>query len=193
MAGGSEYGTAIYGTDVYAASVHPGSVITDAAAAIVAAMGSRTGYRSCWTAGDGIPVYHSVEAGMQGEAGHAVPVLLIVMDTGDPEQPAASADSSSVPGGLGAVRERIEEASIECRAVAQSVERGQGVVQQLADAAMSVVDDVDAELRSGIGPRLGLPHKELVATFGGVTAIRPHLGGGTYVEIEFSIRVRARL
>ena len=44
---------------------HTSTSLGDAVAAIVTAMRARTGYRSPWTDGAGIPVYHSVEVGLQ--------------------------------------------------------------------------------------------------------------------------------
>lgn len=176
------------------------TVIGDAVAAIVTAMRARAGYRSPWDQDTpGIPVYHSAEIGLFGESVQGVPVLLVVADQGDPEADSPDvAQSGQRPATIGTRRARQETATIRCRAIAQTGDVGEGVVQAQWAAALSVVDAVDAELRadpSGVGPTLGLEpaYRSVVAQVAQVTSVRPYLAGGTVVEVPFEVEVSARL
>ena len=177
---------------------HTSTAIGDAVAAIVAAMRARAGFRSPWDHDSiGVPVYHSIEVGLHEESVRTVPALLAIGDVGDPESPAESSDSGQRPATLGTTRSREETATIRCRAVAQTGDVGEGVVQAQWDAALDLVDAVDSELRgpSGIGPSLGLTpaYRSVHASVSQVTSVLPYLGAGTVVEVLFEIQVTARL
>lgn len=178
---------------------HTSTAIGDAVAAIVAAMRARAGYRSPWDASTpGAPVFHSIEVGMQECAAPQAAQLLVVGDVGDPSTPTESGDSRQERATFGTRRAKTEEATIKCRAVAQTGDVGEGVVQAQWDAALAVVDAVDAELRAdpaGIGPTLGLvpAYQSVTALVSQVTGIRSYLSGGTVVEVAFDIDVTTRL
>lgn len=168
-----------------------------AVTAIVTAMRARTGYRSCWAAGDGddVPVYHSAEAGLIGEH----PVTSLVIASGeDPLTPREVVDSRQARATYGPPRRRDESGLIRCRATAVSGDVSDGAVQAAWAAAVGIVDDVDDELRgtSGVGPSLGLapdPLQLMVAVLEGVTGISPWLAGGVVVDVDFSIGITARI
>lgn len=170
------------------------TVVNDAVRAIVAAMRVRIGYRSCWASGTGIPVYHSAEVGLFDEQPTSA---LVIADPGDPATPQESGDSRQGIATLGTLRHRDEDATIRCRAMAQSGDAVDGTVQAAWDAAHAIVDAVDAELRgpTGIGPSLGLvpSYREVTAWVDGVTGVRPILAAGVVVDVYFDVAVRARI
>jgi hypothetical protein len=177
---------------------HTSTAVGDAVSAIVTAMRARAGYRSPWTSGaTGIPVFHSVEVGLSELDVAGSEQLLVIADVGDPEQPLEAGSSGFQAVTLGTTRQKEEKATIRCRAIAQTGDVGDGVIQAQWDAALDLVDAVDDELRSltGIGPTLGLspPYRSLIATVSQVTGVLPHLAGGVVVEVTFDIEVVTRL
>ena len=175
-------------------AVHTSTALADAMAALVRLMVATPGYRSPWDSGPGIPVCHSAEVGLVEDP---VPLVLVIGDTGDPSLPAEAGDSDQRTATLGTLRHRQEDGTIRCRAVAQTGDVGEGVVQAQWDAALDLVDAVDSELRgpSGIGPSLGLTpaYRSVHASVSQVTSVLPYLGAGTVVEVLFEIQVTARL
>jgi hypothetical protein len=177
---------------------HTSTVMGDAVAAIVAAMRARTGYRSPWATTPGlVPVYHSIEVGMQELGAGEAALLLVIGDVGALDAPQEAGNSGHSWATLGTTRQKQEDAVIRCLAVAQTGDTGEGVVQAQWDAALGLVDDVDDEVRSatGIGPSLGLypSFRSVVATVEQVRGVRPSLSGGVVVEAPFTIKVTARL
>jgi hypothetical protein len=166
------------------------TAVNDAVRAIVAKMRARSGYRSCWSSGSGVPVYHSAEAGLMDEQ---VTRALIIADLGDPSVPQEAGDSQQGVATLGTLHHRDEEAVVRCRSIAVTGDVHDGAVQATWDAAHTTVDDLDAELRAD--PSLGLvpAYSHLIAMVGAVTGVRPYLGAGVVVEVLFDVRVEARI
>lgn len=167
------------------------TAVNDAVRAIVAIMRARTGFRSCWnTTATGVPVYHSAEAGFIDDHPDTG---LIIADPGDPQNPDEAGQDRQRMATLGTVHARNEEATIHCRAWAHTGDAHDGAVQSMWDAAVAIVDAVDAELRDD--PALGLtpPYSLIMATFDAVTGVRPYVGEGVVVEVLFDIAVDARI
>jgi len=171
------------------------TVVADAVRAIVAAMRGRTGYRSCWTQGTGIPVYHSAELALFDDNTLSG---LVIAHVGDPNRTGEAGDGTQVMATLGTRRAREEGITVHCLAWSSTGDAVDGSMQAVWDAATAIVDDVDAELRgdvAGIGPSLGLvpAYREVTARLDAVTGVRPYAAEGLVCELSFDLAVTARL
>jgi hypothetical protein len=169
--------------------------VNDAIRAIVTLMRAETGYRSPWPAADGtlpdgVSVYHTLEAGLMDDHTERA---LIIGDWGDPEAPQEAADGPQRPATLGTLRHRQEDAVIRCRVSVSSGDVAEGSVQAVWDAAVAIVDDVDAMLRATGSLGLVPGYRHLEAVFAGVTATQPSLARGPVLDVYFGIAVSARL
>ena len=108
--------------------------------AITAGMRATAGYRSPLSTEPGIPVYHTIEIGMQSESGQAVPVMLIIGWPGDPDTPTETGRTTQTVATLGTNRHRQEDGQIECRVIAQT-----------GNCALSDADLADAGVIFGTG------------------------------------------
>jgi hypothetical protein len=159
--------------------------------ALLARMTARSGYRSSWVQGTGRPVFDGADLGLtEDQAG----TFLAIAWPGDPDTPAEAGQSGQVIATLGTLRHRQEDATVRCLAVDQRGDVGPGVTAASRTAALSVLDDVDAELRAD--PTLGLQptFQSVVARIGGLPSIRSLLterGVVTLVEFDviFSVRI----
>ncbi len=165
--------------------------------ALVARMQARTGYRDGWAASavaGSRMVLDSVEVGLVAD--HAGQ-FLIVGWPGDPDAPAEAGQSGQVVATLGTSRIRQEDGDIHCLAIDQRGDVGPGVVAASRAAALSVLDDVDAELRAD--PTLGLQGsgpgqlQSLSARIGDLPSIRPFLSAGVVTWVEFTVVFSARI
>lgn len=174
----------------------------DVTHAILSGMRARPGYRAPTADAAGIPVFHSVEVGMQAESGASVPVLLVVGWAGDPSLPAESGQQSSNSATLGtAPRSRQEDGQIRGMVIAQTgdaVLSGAdltivGTVPWLCRQAFDVLDDLDAFLRST--PTLGLAGAHVEAWVDSIGSVRPLLGerAGMVVELDWTVGYSARI
>lgn len=159
--------------------------------ALLARMTGRSGYRSSWVEGVGRPVFDGVDIGLaEDQAG----TLLVIAWPGDPDTPAEAGQSGQVVATLGTLRHRQEEGTVRCLAIDQRGDVGPGITAASRAAALSVLDDVDAEVRAD--PTLGLQpaYQAVVARIGGLPSIRGLLterGVVTWVEFDviFSVRI----
>lgn len=173
----------------------------DVTHALISGMRARPGYRSPADAVDGIPVYHSVEVGMQGESGAAVPLFLTLGWAGDPDAPAETGRATQRAATLGPARDREETGTVRGMVAAQTgdaVKSGTdltevGTMPWLLSQAFGVLADVEAYLRAT--PTLGLSGKHVEVWVDSVDAVRPLLGdrAGLVVEVDFTVGYTARI
>lgn len=161
--------------------------------ALVARMDARTGYRSGWDAtqdGGANLVLDSVEAGIIADR---IGTFLVIAFPGDPEAEGEAGQSGQVVATMGTARRRQEEGVVRCLAVDQRGDVGPGIASASRTAALSVLDDVDAELRAD--PALGLvpTFEHMVARIGGLPSIRPFLAAGVVTWVEFDVLFSVRI
>jgi hypothetical protein len=164
-------------------------------------MRARTGFRSPTANTTGIPVYHSVEVGLQGDAGTAVPVFVCLGWAGDPSAPVEAGQSGQRAATLGPSRARDEDGTIRGTVTAQTgdaVPSGTdltqvGTIPWLCSQAFAVLAELEAFLRGN--PTLGLTGQHSEAWLQSVDSVRPLLGdrAGLAVEVDFTIGYTARI
>lgn len=161
--------------------------------ALTARMVARAGYRSAWDDAAPLtdrPVYLATEAALIGDQPGT---FLVIAFPGDPDQVTESGQTGQVVVTLPNPRTRQEQGVVRCLAVDQRGDIGPGVASASIAAVLSVLDDVDDELRDA--PTLGLvpAFAHLQAQLGGLPSIRPLLGGGVVTWVEFDVEFSARI
>jgi hypothetical protein len=168
-------------------------------AALVTAMRARTGYRSPWDDTTDVPVYHSAEAGEQAAR---VEKLVVIGDTGNPEQATEGAQTGQRPATLGTRRARDEELVVHVRIVTQTGDTGPGIIERQIDAAEAILDDLHDEIAGTgtvVGPTLGLAdgtlgtYQSVIARLEGVPALLAYQRAGTVAELLVDLVVEVRL
>jgi hypothetical protein len=162
--------------------------------ALVAAMRATTGYRSPYSGNSGNTVFDGPEYGLTEEHSET---FLVIGWAGDPDSPEDSGQSRQTTGPLAANagRPRDEEGVVNCRAVSQVGDASltDRSVKDVRDAALAVIADVEASLRSD--PTLGLVPtlSRMVAEMGGTFTPRQYMNAGAVCEIDFQVTYRARI
>jgi hypothetical protein len=162
--------------------------------ALVAAMRATTGYRSPYSGNSGNTVFDGPEYGLTEEHSET---FLVIGWAGDPDSPEDSGQSRQTTGPLAANagRPRDEEGVVNCRAVSQVGDASltDRSVKDVRDAALAVIADVEASLRTD--PTLGLVPtlSRMVAEMGGTFTPRQYMNAGAVCEIDFQVTYRARI
>lgn len=173
----------------------------DVTHALILGMRSLPGYRSPVSDTDAIPVYHSVEVGMQGEAGSAVPVWVNIGWAGDPSVPVEAGQTVQRPATLGPPRSRDESGTVRGTVTAQTGDAVKsdtdmaevGTMPWLLSRAFGVLADIEAYLRATPGLDLSGAHVEVWLE--SVDSVRPLLGdrAGLVAEVDFTVAYTARI
>jgi hypothetical protein len=161
--------------------------------ALVAAMRATTGYRSPYSGNSGNTVFDGPEYGLTEEHSET---FLVIGWAGDPDSPEDSGQSQQTTAALDrTARPREERGTVNCRAVSQvgDASLSDRSVKDVRDAALAVIADVEASLRTD--PTLGLvpPLALLVAEMGGTFTPRQYMNAGAVCEIDFQVTYRARI
>jgi hypothetical protein len=164
--------------------------------ALVSTMRAATGYRSPYSGSSGNTVYDGPEYALTDEHADSG-TFLVIGWAGDPDSPEDSGQSRQTTGPLAAAagRPRDEEGVVNCKAVSQvgDANLSERSVKDVRDAALAVISDVEASLRTD--PTLGLVPtlSRLVAEMGGTFTPRQYMSAGAVCEIEFQVTYRARI
>lgn len=164
----------------------------DVVTALVTGLRVLPGYRSPWEAGgDGIPVYDSAEYLLTSDLS---PTVLVVGHVGDGGALTEAGQAPQRVAVLGTTRGREEEGTVNCLVSASTGDFQPGAVPAVRDAALDVLDAVDAYLRRN--PTLGLvpAYRHVEARLDGIPGIRPvPTTDGPEMELDFTVAYSARI